>query len=51
MMLPQEVIRRKRNGEDLSRELVKEFIEGLTKGTDAPRTFRMPISFVRCSAI
>jgi thymidine phosphorylase len=33
MMLPQEVIRRKRNGEDLSRELVKEFIEGLTKGT------------------
>lgn len=33
MMLPQEVIRRKRNGEDLSRDLVKEFIEGLTKGT------------------
>jgi len=33
MMLPQEVIRRKRNGEDLSRELVKDFIEGLTKGT------------------
>ncbi|MBL8791084.1 MAG: thymidine phosphorylase [Rhizobiales bacterium] len=33
MMLPQEVIRRKRNGEGLSRELVKEFIEGLTKGT------------------
>ena len=33
MMLPQEVIRRKRNGGDLSREVVKEFIEGLTKGT------------------
>ena len=33
MMLPQEVIRRKRNGDDLSREVVKEFIEGLTKGT------------------
>lgn len=33
MILPQEVIRRKRNGEDLSRELVQEFIEGLTKGT------------------
>jgi thymidine phosphorylase len=33
MMLPQEVIRRKRNGEDLNRAVVKEFIEGLTKGT------------------
>jgi thymidine phosphorylase len=33
MMLPQEVIRRKRNGEDLNRDVVKEFIEGLTKGT------------------
>jgi thymidine phosphorylase len=33
MLLPQEVIRRKRNGEDLSRDVVKEFIEGLTTGT------------------
>jgi thymidine phosphorylase len=33
MMLPQEVIRRKRNGEALSRETVKAFIEGLTAGT------------------
>ncbi len=33
MLLPQEVIRRKRNGEELSRAVVNEFIEGLTNGT------------------
>jgi thymidine phosphorylase len=33
MMLPQEVIRSKRNGESLSRDEVKEFIGGLTQGT------------------
>ncbi len=32
-MLPQEVIRRKRDGARLGRDEVKEFIEGLTKGT------------------
>ncbi len=33
MMLPQEVIRRKRDGARLGRDEVREFIEGLTKGT------------------
>jgi thymidine phosphorylase len=32
-MLPQEVIRRKRDGAALSTDEVKDFIDGLTKGT------------------
>ncbi|HYP57644.1 MAG TPA: thymidine phosphorylase, partial [Beijerinckia sp.] len=48
MQLPQEIIRRKRDGETLDRETLTAFIEGLTRGdiSDAQAAaFAMAIFF------